>query len=235
MQQGLLGRKVGVTQIFDDMGNRVCVTVVQAGPCVVVKKKLASGPDGYNALVLGFDAAEPQPAEKDRLIRPSRRWLNKPQTFFFKKAFGEGKEKYFKELREFRLPEQLVEMADVGDEIKADLFAVGDYIDATATSKGRGFAGGMRRHNWKGAQTQTHGTHEYFRHGGAVSSNTYPGRLFAGRRMPGQMGNERVTVENLKIVGVDTVQNLLFIQGAVPGAANGVVVVKRAKKKIKKA
>lgn len=231
MQQGLFGRKIGMTQIFDSMGNKVPVTVIQAGPCTVVRKKLPAT-DGYSALVLGFETAQPQPSEKDRLIKRSRHWLNRPMTRFFEKSMGD-QVKYFKLVRELRLPENVVDMADVGDEIKADLFAPGDFVDVTGTSKGRGFAGIMKRHNFKG-MVASHGTHEYFRHGGAVSSNTYPGRLFPGRRMPGQMGNKRVTIQNLRVIGTDPEQNLIFIQGAVPGANRGLVLIRKAVKKANK-
>lgn len=228
MQEGILGRKVGMTQIFDDNGNHTPVTVILAGPCTVVRKKLPSGPDGYSAIVIGFDEAQPRPEEQDRLRRPSKHWLNKPMTGFYKKALGD-KAKFFKVLREIRLPENKVDLMDVGEQIKADLFKSGDTVDVVGISKGKGFSGGMKRHHWKG-MSASHGTHEYFRHGGAVSSNTYPGRLFPGRRMPGQMGNEQVTVQNLKVVASDAEQNLIFIRGAIPGSNGSVVFVRQAKK-----
>jgi large subunit ribosomal protein L3 len=208
------------------------VTVVQAGPCVVVKKKLGATKDGYSALVLGFGDAEPQPSDKDRLVKPSRRWLDRPMTRFYDKTFPEGKARYFEVLREVRLPEQQVDSFDIGDEIKADIFTPGDFVDVVGTSKGRGFSGVMKRHHFKG-MTQSHGTHEYFRHGGAVSSNTYPGRLFSGRRMPGQLGNARVTVQNIRVLGTDPEKNLIYLRGAIPGPEDGLVFVRRAKKKKK--
>jgi large subunit ribosomal protein L3 len=232
MQEGIYGRKAGMTQIFDSTGNRVCVTIVQAGPCVVVRKKLPAT-DGYSAVVVGFETAVPRPTEADRLIKPSKRWLNKPMTGYFKKSFGEGKEQYFNVLREIRLEENKVDLMDVGEEIKADIFTNGDFVDVVGISKGHGFTGGFVRHHWKG-QIASHGTHEVFRHGGAVSSNTFPGRLFAGRKMPGQHGNSQITVQNIKIVAVDPARNLLFIRGAVPGANGGLVFVSKAIKKTKK-
>lgn len=232
MQEGIYGRKAGMTQIFDDMGNHVAVTVVEAGPCVVVRKKTAAT-DGYSAIVVGYETAIPRPKEADRLLKPQRKWLNKPMTGYFAKSFGEGKEQYFENLREIRLPEGKVDLMDVGEPIKADLFGSGDFVDVVGTSKGHGFTGGMVRHHWKG-MSASHGTHEYFRHGGAVSSNTFPGRLFAGRRMPGQMGNSQVTVQNIRVVGVDVERNLIFLRGAVPGPNDGLVFIRKAKKKTKK-
>jgi large subunit ribosomal protein L3 len=228
MQEGLLGRKVGMTQIFDELGNHVPVTVILAGPCTVVRKKLPTTADGYSAIVIGFDETQPQPTEKDRLIKRSKHWLNRPETGVFKKALGD-KAKFFKELCEVRLPAEKVDLIDVGEEIKADLFKAGETVDVIGTSKGKGFSGGVKRHHWKG-MSASHGTHEYFRHGGAVSSNTFPGRLFPGRRMPGQLGNARVTVQNLKVVAVDAANNLLFIRGAIPGANESLVFVRQAKK-----
>jgi large subunit ribosomal protein L3 len=232
MQEGIYGRKAGMTQVFDSTGNRVCVTIIQAGPCVVVRKKLTAT-DGYSAVVVGFEPATPRPTEEDRLKKPSKHWLNKPQTGYFKKSFGEGKEQYFKNLREIRLPENQVDLMEVGEEIKADIFSIGDFADVIGTSKGHGFTGGFVRHHWAG-QIASHGTHEVFRHGGAVSSNTFPGRLFAGRKMPGQFGNSQVTVQNVKVVAIDAERNLLFIRGAVPGSNDGLVFVGKAKKKTKK-
>jgi large subunit ribosomal protein L3 len=230
MQEGLLGRKIGMTQIFDEAGNHVPVTVIQAGPNTVVRKK-TSATDGYSAIVVGFEAAEPRPTEADRLIKPQRRWLNRPMTEFFKKSFKEaGEAKFFKILREIRLPEPKIDLMDIGEEIKVDLFNAGEFVDVIGTSKGHGFAGGMVKHHWKG-MSASHGTHEYFRHGGAVSSNTFPGRLFPGRRMPGQMGNAQVTAQNLKLVATDPTRNLIFIRGAVPGSNGGLVFVQKAKKK----
>jgi len=212
MPMGLLGKKIGMTQVLRENGEAVPVTVIQLGPCTVVQKKV-KGTDQYNALQLGF------------LDKKESR-TNKPLQGHFKRA-GVSPKRFLKEIR---LDDSEIEKYEVGQEIKADFFSVGDYIDVVGTSKGRGFAGVIKRHGFRGAPG-SHGTHDYSRHGGSVGSNTYPGRVFKGLRMPGHMGAERVSVQNLKIEDVRPDQNLVLVKGAIPGANNGMVVIKKAIKK----
>ena len=210
---GLLGKKLGMTQIFIDDGSAIPVTVIKAGPCVVVQKKTVLN-DGYDALQLGFE-------EVQKVKR-----VNKPVTGHFKKAnlppMGF--------LREFRVDAEDVETTEVGGEFSVEIFEPGQFVDVTGTSKGKGFAGVMKKFNFKG-QTATRGTHEYFRHGGSIGQNMTPGRTMKGMKMPGHMGSKRVTVQNLKVIDVRGDTNILLIEGAVPGPTNGFVVIKRAVKK----
>ncbi len=217
-RKGLIGKKLGTTQIFED-GKRIPVTVVELGPNTVVQKKTPEGKDGYGAVQLGF-------GDKDH------RKVNKPMAGHFQGA--DVKPKWI--LRELRVPEA-AKLADynVGDELKADVFAPGDWVDVTATSKGKGFAGVMKRHNMKGAKNKTHGTHEVFRHPGSIGCRSTPGRVMRGKAMPGQMGNKQVTTQNLRVVKVDTESNMVLIRGAVPGPINGYVVVRDAVKKLGRA
>jgi large subunit ribosomal protein L3 len=184
------------------------VTVIQTGPCVVVQKR-ETGRDGYNALQLGFGS------------RKSQR-VNKPEQGHMVKA-GKGA---FQLLREFRSED--VGQYEVGQEIKvADLFKVGDRVDVSGTSKGRGFTGVIKRWGFAGFPG-SHGTHEYFRHGGSIGNRSYPGRVFKGKKMAGQWGNERISVQNLEVIGVRAEDNLLLVKGAVPGAKRGFVFIRRA-------
>ncbi|MEW6381663.1 MAG: 50S ribosomal protein L3 [bacterium] len=213
MPMGILGKKLGMTQLLREGGEAVPVTVIQVDPCTVVQKKV-KGTDHYNAIQLGF------------LDKKESRTI-KPLQGHFKKAGVAPK----KILKEMRLDEAEIGNYEVGQEIKADqLFQAGDYIDVIGNSKGRGFAGVIKRHGFRGAPG-AHGTHDYSRHGGSVGSNTYPGRVFKGLRMAGRMGNERITVQNLKVVDIRPEQNLILIKGAVPGANNGIVIIQKAIKK----
>lgn len=205
---GLIGKKIGMTQVFGADGSVLPVTVIQTGPCVVVQKR-ETGRDGYNALQLGFGS------------RKSQR-VNKPEQGHMVKA-GKGA---FQLLREFRSED--VGQYEVGQEIKvADLFKVGDRVDVSGTSKGRGFTGVIKRWGFAGFPG-SHGTHEYFRHGGSIGNRSYPGRVFKGKKMAGQWGNERISVQNLEVIGVRAEDNLLLIKGAVPGAKRGFVFIRRA-------
>ena len=205
---GLIGKKIGMTQVFGADGNVLPVTVIQTGPCVVVQKR-ETGRDGYNALQLGFGS------------RKSQR-VNKPEQGHMVKA-GKGA---FQLLREFRSED--VGQYEVGQEIKvADLFKVGDRVDVSGTSKGRGFTGVIKRWGFAGFPG-SHGTHEYFRHGGSIGNRSYPGRVFKGKKMAGQWGNERISVQNLEVIGVRAEDNLLLVKGAVPGAKRGFVFIRRA-------
>lgn len=210
MLKGIIGRKLGMTQVFDEKGNAVPVTVIEAGPCSIVQIKTEEK-EGYNALQLGFLPK-----------KPSR--VNKPMMGHFRKA-GVGP---FYVLKEFRVDS--VEGYQLGQQITVEVFKPGDYVDVTGWTKGRGFTGVMKRHNYSGAPG-SHGTSDYHRHGGSVGSATDPGRTWKGKGMPGRYGNERVTVQNLLVVDVKPERNLLLVKGAVPGGVNSIVLVREAKKK----
>jgi len=207
---GLIGKKVGMTQFYNADGNVVPVTVIETGPCVVVQKK-ETAKDGYCALQVGFGSKKNQR-------------LNKPQRGHMAKA-GKGA---FEVLREFRSED--VAQYQVGQEIRVgDLFKEGDLIDVAGISKGHGFTGVIKRWSF-GGFPGSHGTHEYFRHGGSIGNRSFPGRVRKGKKMAGHWGNERVSIQNLKIVAVRPEENLLLVKGAVPGAKRGVVIVRRAVK-----
>lgn len=202
---GIIGRKLGMTQVFLPGGRLVPVTVIQAGPCTVVRTRRPDR-DGYAALQLGFG-----PAKASR--------LSKAVQGQFKKA-GTGA---FAVLREFRL--QGDEAPAPGSElVVGDVFKQGDRIQVTGVTKGRGTAGVIKRHRFGGFPA-THGTHEYFRHGGSIGNRSFPGRVFKGKRMAGRYGADRVTTRNLEVVAVRPQEHLLLVRGAVPGAKGGVVVV----------
>jgi large subunit ribosomal protein L3 len=207
---GLIGKKVGMTQFYNADGNVIPVTVIQTGPCVVVQKK-EKDRDGYTALQVGFGSTKNQR-------------MNKPLQGHMAKA-GKGG---FAVLKEFRLDD--VSQYEIGQEIKvADLFKAGDMIDVSGTSKGHGFSGVVKRWSF-GGFPGSHGTHEYFRHGGSIGNRSFPGRVRKGKKMAGHWGNERVSIQNLEVVEVRSEQNLMLVRGAVPGAKQGVVVVRRASK-----
>jgi large subunit ribosomal protein L3 len=206
---GIIGRKLGMTQVFLEDGSVIPVTVVEVGPCQVTQKKTKEK-DGYNALQLGF------------LPKNSQR-VNKPLSGHFKKA-GTGTFYY---LKEFRV--EGIEGYEVGQEVKANLFKPGDVVDVTGLSKGKGFAGVIKRHGFHGSPG-SHGTHEYFRHGGSVGSATYPHHTFKGLKMPGQHGNRKVTLQNTKVVDVKEDQNLLLLKGGIPGSPTGWILIRSATK-----
>lgn len=201
---GILGKKMGMTQIFDSEGQAVAVTVIAAGPCSVVAVRTPEQ-NGYSAVLLGFGAVKSHK-------------LSKPVKGFFDKNQLEPK----RTLREFRLDKP--DGYEVGQEIRVDLFEAGDKIDVKGVSKGKGFAGVMKRHHF-GGQQFSHGTSVEHRHGGSSGAISYPGRVFPGKRMPGHMGSDRVTVKNLTVMAVDLENNLLLVKGAVPGAKNGLVAL----------
>lgn len=207
--KNMIGRKIGMTQIFQEDGSVIPVTVLEAGPIVVTQKKTVES-DGYNAIQVGFAK-----------IKEQR--VNKPMKGHFTKANLELK----KYLKEFRVDN--VEEFEIGQEIKADAFAAGDLVDVTGTSKGKGTQGVIKRHGFSRGR-ETHGSHFHRRPGG-LSAGTYPGRVFKGHRMGGRMGNEKVTVQNLEIVRVDAEKNLILIKGAVPGPKKGIIIVKQTVKK----
>lgn len=206
MALGLIGKKLGMTQIYTAEGELVPVTVIEAGPCTVVQTKTAVT-DGYAAVQLGFGEKKQQRATK-------------AYSGHCVKA-GKG---VFSTLREFRVDDGGEALAP-GQEIAVGaVFRTGDRIDVTGTSKGRGFAGVMKRHSFAGFPG-SHGTHEYFRHGGAIGNRSFPGRVFKGKRMAGHMGAERITTQNLEIVEVRAEQNLVLVRGAIPGARGGMVLL----------
>ncbi|MGQ9614892.1 MAG: 50S ribosomal protein L3 [Spirochaetota bacterium] len=209
----MLGNKVGMTQIFDENGRVIPVTVIKLAPCIVVKKRTVEK-DGYNAIVLGFDDA-----------RETR--LRKSELGLFRKL-GISPKKF---LKESRVSEQELNGFEVGQNLSVDIFKKGDYLDITGKSKGRGFTGVMKRHGMAGAKG-SHGTHEYFRHGGSIGSNTFPGRVFKGKRMAGRYGGTNVTIQNLLVADVRPENNVILVKGAVPGPNKGHVYIAHAKKKL---
>ena len=205
---GILGRKMGMTQIFVADGTVIPVTVIQAGPCLVVQRKTKST-DGYEAVQIGL--VEGKPAKP-----------NKPQAGHFGKAGIAPVRK----LEEFRLDSG--EELKAGDEVKASMFTEKDYVDVVGTSKGKGYQGVMKRHNFRGGRG-SHGS-MFHRAPGSIGSSAYPSRVFKGMRMAGRMGGERVTTKNLQSVKIDAEQNLIYVRGAVPGPKSGYVAIRRAKR-----
>ena len=209
MKKGLIGKKIGMTQIFDENGNMVPVTVIEAGPCVVVQKKTTEN-DGYEAVQVGYGDVK---ANK----------VTKPMGGHFKKADVAPK----KVLKEFRLAD--TSAVNVGDILKADIFAAGEYVDVVGKSKGKGTAGVIKRWNFARLR-ESHGTGPVARHGGSLGVID-PARIFKGKKMAGHLGSERVTVQNLSVVKVDSENNLIAIKGSVPGPKGGIVVIADSVKK----
>ena len=209
MKKGIIGKKIGMTQIFDEIGNVIPVTVIEAGPCAITQKKTVET-DGYDAVQLGFvDAKENK--------------VTKPAAGHFEKAGIPAK----KHLKEFRFDNA----ADynVGDVIAADTFAAGDKVDITGITKGHGYSGAVKR--WGHHMLQaTHGTGPIHRQVGSMGANSTPSRVFKNKKMAGQYGNEKLTVLNLEVVKVDAEKNLIAVKGAVPGARNGIVVLRNSVK-----
>ena len=203
MQKAIIGKKIGMTQIFDENGKVIPVTVVEAGPCTIVQKKTVEN-DGYAAVQMGYGDVKPQR-------------LNKPEKGHFAKADVAPK----KTLKEFRLDNS--DALNVGDVVKADAFAVGDSVDVSGTSKGKGFAGAIKRHNQHRLK-ETHGTGPVHRQAGSMGACSSPSRIYKGKGMAGHMGAEKVTVQNLEIVKVDS-ENNLIAKGAIPGIKGGIVVI----------
>ena len=210
MKKGLIGKKIGMTQVFDESGKVIPVTVVELGPCVVVQKKTAEN-DGYEAVQLGFG---------DVKVKA----VNKPMTGHFKKADVAPK----KVLREFRLEDTA--SLNVGDILKADVFAAGDKVDVVGTSKGRGTAGAIKRWNFSRLK-ESHGTGPVARHAGSLGACSDPSRVYKGKKLAGHLGAERVTIQNLDVVKVDAENNLIAIKGAIPGPKKGIVMVVNSVKK----
>ena len=204
MKKGIIGKKIGMTQIFDANGNVIPVTVIEAGPCTVTMKKTVAT-DGYDAVQLGFVDVE----EKK---------LNKPEAGHFKKANVAPK----KVLREFRLED--TDALNVGDVLKADVFAAGDRVDVVGTSKGKGTAGAIKRWNFSRLK-ESHGTGPVARHAGSLGACSDPSRVYKGKKLAGHLGAERVTIQNLDVVKVDVENNLIAIKGAIPGPKGGIVIL----------
>ncbi len=223
MSKVIVGRKVGMTQVFDADGMVTAVTVLDVSSNVVVQKKSEAGKDGYSALKLGFGLAHKFEKEGEE---PKWR-LSKPRVGVFQKA---GIDVPRTHLREFRIPESDLEKFEVGQELGADTFNAGDPVDVAGVSKGRGFTGVMKRHNFHGTKA-SHGVHEFYRHGGSIGCSAWPSRVFPGKKMAGQYGNTRVTVQNLKVHSVLPEENLVLIAGGVPGPNGGLVEVTTAIKK----
>ena len=209
MKKAIIGKKVGMTQIFDENGKVIPVTVVEAGPCVVTQKKTIET-DGYVAVQLGFED-----------VKESK--LSKPEAGHLKKAGVEAK----KHLKEFKL--ENAEELNIGDVIKADTFAAGDMIDVTGISKGHGYQGVIKRHGAHRTD-MTHGGGPVHRHAGSMGATSHQSRIFKGKIGAGQMGNEQVTIENLEVVKVDAELNMIVIRGAIPGPKGGLVYLKNTVK-----
>jgi large subunit ribosomal protein L3 len=207
--KGIIGRKVGMTQIFDEKGNVIPVTVIEAGPCWVTQVR-TSERDGYVAVQLGFSETKPKRLTQGQIGHLRRN--NLPPLRY---------------LREFRIKGGEADVTE-GQEIKADVFNTGERVDVIGTSKGRGFAGTVKRHGFH-RQPKTHGQSDRERAPGSIGAGTNPGRTIKGLRMSGRMGNERVTTENLEVVRVDAERNLIAVRGSIPGAKGGIVLIKPAR------
>ena len=212
MALGLIGRKLGMTQVYTEQGVLEPVTVVVAGPCTVVQARTGDR-DGYAAVQLGFGEKKAQRATKA-----------------YRNHCAKAGHGVFAILKEFRIQDDA--SFELGQEVRvADIFKNGDKVDVTGTTKGRGYAGVIKRHGFSGFPG-SHGTHEYFRHGGSIGNRSYPGRVFKGKRMAGHLGNDRVTTQNLTVIAVRADENILLIRGAVPGSRNGIILIRPAVKAV---
>jgi large subunit ribosomal protein L3 len=210
MIKSIVGRKLGMTQVFEAAGVATGVTVVEAGPCVITQVKTTDR-DGYNAVQLGFEETEDK-----KLTQGERGHLRKkklPLVRHLREVRTDGTGTY-----------------KLGDRVDVTMFAAGDYVDVIGTSKGKGFAGVMKRHNFRGG-ARTHGQSDRQRHPGSIGPGSTPGRVFKGLKMAGHMGNARVTVQNLRVVAVDADRNLILVKGAVPGPTKGMIIIRKAVKK----
>jgi len=214
MKEGLIGRKRGMTQVFGDDGNVIQVSVVEAGPCTIVGIRTTSE-DGYDALQIGFE--------------PARKNVTKAMAGHYKKA---GIEKPMRILREVRLQKtETVAAYQVGQQLTVELFTPGELVDVVGVSKGKGFQGGVKRHNWSGGD-QSHGS-MFHRAPGSIGASSDPSRVFPGHKLPGRMGGDRRTVLNLPVVRVIPEQNLILVRGAVPGHTNSLVMIRKSVKQTK--
>ncbi|MCL2068572.1 MAG: 50S ribosomal protein L3 [Oscillospiraceae bacterium] len=219
MQKCIIGKKIGMTQIFDETGKVVPVTVVEAGPCVVVQKKTSEN-DGYEAVQIGFGDVAIKDSKSNKRVKPAS---SKPRRGHFAKYDLPVK----RHLREFRLADCSV--LNVGDIIKPDMFGPGDVVDVCGTSKGKGYQGTVKRFNF-GMHRKSHGGGPIHRHPGSLGAGSTPSRVMKGKKMPGHMGAERVTVQNLTIVKIDVENNLIAVRGAIPGPKGGLVTITDAVK-----
>ncbi len=208
MSKGLIAKKLGMTHIFAEDGRRIPVTVLEAGPCSVIQKKTVAT-DGYDAIQIGFNTTETQR-------------VNKPLLGHFKRAALGA----FRVLRELRVEE--IDTFNVGDALTAEMFQAGELVDVVGTSKGKGFQGVIKRWNFKGGRA-SHGS-RFHRAPGSIGCSATPSRVFKNKKMPGQLGNEQVTIQRLQVVRVDAAENLLLVKGAIPGPKNGIVVIKNTVK-----
>lgn len=206
MERGLIGKKLGMTQLFWEDGSVIPVTVIEAGPCVVIQKKTEKT-DGYNAVQMGFERAK-----------------EKKVTMPLKGHFKKADKGFFRVLKEFRT--DAPDSYEVGQELKADIYRVGDYVDVIGTTKGRGFAGVVKRYGFKGGP-DTHGS-MFHRAPGSVGASADPSRVFKGKRLPGHMGSERQTVQNLMVLGIRAESNQILLKGSVPGSKNSIVLIRDA-------
>ena len=209
--KGILGKKVGMTQVFGERGEAIPVTVIEAGPCFVAQIKTVER-DGYAAVQLGFEETKPA-----RLTQPQLKHLQKSDL------------PALRHLREVRVADDELATFEEGQKLTVDIFEAGELVDVTGTSKGRGFAGVVKRYGFGGGP-KTHGQSDRQRAPGSVGACTTPGRVFKGKRMPGRMGGERVTTQSLQVVLVDPERNLLALKGAVPGSKNGLLMIREARK-----
>jgi len=213
INKGILGRKIGNTQFFDEKsGLRVAATVIEVGPCSVVQKKNPET-DKYACIQLGF-------------IDDRKQNINKPREGHFKKAGVPVK----RHLKEFKFCSEVYSALNIGDTVTIEQFTENEFVDVIADSKGKGFAGVMKKYHFSG-RPATHGTHESFRGPGSIGMHQTPGRVVKGRKMPGHMGDERVSMQNIQIVKIDKDKRLLYIAGSVPGAKNGIVIIRDSVKK----
>jgi len=204
---GIIGKKVGMTSLFNEEGKNIPCTVIQAGPCSVLQVRTTEK-DGYKSVQLGFD----DKSEKN---------VSKALAGHFKKAGSTPKAKLVEFYGSF------VDEVKVGEEVKVNIFSEGEYVDVTGTSKGKGFQGVVKRHGFGGVMQATHGQHNRLRAPGSIGAGSDPSRVFKGTRMAGRMGGEQVTVQNLQVLKIDEDQNLLIVKGAVPGAKNSYVIIRK--------
>jgi len=209
--KGILGKKVGMTQVFSERGEAIPVTVIEAGPCFVAQIKTVEQ-DGYAAVQLGFEETKPK-----RLTQPQLKHLQKSNL------------PALRHLRELRIADDELASFEEGQKLTVDIFEEGELVDVTGTSKGRGFAGVVKRYGFRGGP-KSHGQSDRLRAPGSVGACTTPGRVFKGKRMPGRMGGDRVTTQGLQVVLVDPERNLLALRGAVPGSKNGLLLIREARK-----
>ena len=209
--KGILGKKVGMTQVFSEQGEVIPVTVIEAGPCYVAQIKTLER-DGYTAVQLGFEETKPK-----HLTQPQIQHLQKSNL------------PALRHLREIRIATEDLAHFEEGQQVKVDVFQLGEYVDVTGISKGKGFAGVVKRHGFRGGP-KTHGQSDRQRAPGSIGACTTPGRVFKGKRMPGRMGGERVTIQGLEVVLVDPERNLLAVRGSVPGAKSGLLMIQQARK-----